>query len=290
MKHSLASQRHTVTIDGITTKYWQYHGDKMPTLLMIHGYRGTHRGFEQIIDELPEYNCIVPDLPGFGESAELPAGEHTIEGYARHIAALIEELKLAPVMIVGHSMGSIVVAELAKLRPDLLELIVLINPIAAHPLKGASGVVVQPSILLHWLGGKVLPARLGRKLLDSKAVLLVGSVLMAKTRDRTLRREIHSEHLTYMTSYASPAMLYESYLASLSGTVTDRAPHITIPTLLIAGDKDDLAPPATQQRLLTQLKNAELVILDKVGHLVHYETPGEAAEAIDHFIATRRRK
>ena len=290
MKDTLVSEHHTLPINGTPTHYWQYHDHTAPTLLMVHGYRGTHRGMEQIIDNLPGYHCIVPDLPGFGESGSLPAGEHTIEGYARHLAAFIETLRLAPVMIVGHSMGSIIVAELAKQRPDLLELVVLINPIAAHPLQGASGIVVQPSILLHWLGGKVLPAVAGRKLLDSNAVLLIGSVLMAKTRDRALRRQIHTEHLTHMKSYASPATLYEAYLASLSGTVTDRAPHITTPTLLIAGDKDDLAPPAAQTRLLEQLKNAKLVILDKVGHLVHYETPGEAAAAIDQFIATRLRK
>jgi pimeloyl-ACP methyl ester carboxylesterase len=93
-----------------------------------------------------------------------------------------------------------------------------------------------------------------------------------------------------MTEYASPAMLYEAYLGSLSGTVTDRAPHITVPTLLIAGDKDDLAPPVTQKRLVQQLPGAELVVIDNVGHLIHYETPSEAAEAIDSFIATRLRK
>jgi pimeloyl-ACP methyl ester carboxylesterase len=150
--------------------------------------------------------------------------------------------------------------------------------------------IVSPSILYHWLGGKALPTAMGRKLLDSKTFLLFGSVLMAKTRNKQLRSLIHANHLTHMTEYDNPAMLYEAYLGSLSGTVTDRAPHISVPTLLIAGSHDDLAPPAAQRRLLQQLPSAELVVIDNVGHLIHYETPLEAAEAIDQFIAKRLRK
>ena len=287
---SLHPRHHTVRNLGSTLHYWEYNGDKRPTIVVIHGYRGTHHGLERVIAHMPKYRFIVPDLPGFGDSAPLAAGAHDIEGYATAMAHFIRQLSLEGSILVGHSMGSIVAAELAKSHPDLIELLVLINPIAAHPLKGTSGLVVTPSIFYHWLGGKALPAGLGRKLLDSKTFLLFGSVLMAKTRDKNLRRLVHANHLRHMTAYASPRMLYEAYLGSLSGTVTDRAPHITVPTLLVAGDKDDLAPPATQKRLVQQLPGAELVVIDDVGHLIHYETPLEAAEAIDRFIATRLRK
>lgn len=287
---NLSAAHHTVSYQGGTVHYWEYNPSKQPTIVVVHGYRGTHHGLERVIAYLPQYRFIVPDLPGFGQSEPLQSGAHNIEGYATAIAALVKNLSLEGSIVIGHSMGSIVAAELAKTHPELMKALVLINPIAAHPLKGASGLIVSPSILYHWLGGKVLPPRLGRKLLDSKTFLLFGSVLMAKTRDKTLRGTIHTNHLTHMIEYDNPAMLYEAYLGSLSGTVTDRAPHIKIPTLLIAGDKDDLAPPATQKRLVQQLGCAELVIIDRVGHLIHYETPREAAEAIDQFIVTLLRK
>lgn len=287
---ALTPIHHTTDCSGSTVHYWEYNSDKRPTIVVIHGYRGTHHGLERVIAHLPQYRFIVPDLPGFGVSEPLTTGQHTIEGYAEAMAAFIEVLSLQGSIVLGHSMGSIVAAELAKTHPEIMESLILVNPIAAHPLKGASGLIVSPSILYHWLGGKALPANLGRKLLDSRAFLLFGSVLMAKTRDKTLRGIIHANHLTHMAEYDNPAMLYEAYLGSLSGTVTDRAPHINVPTLLIAGDRDDLAPPATQKRLVQQLPSAELVIIDHVGHLIHYETPSEAARAIDQFIATRLRK
>lgn len=287
---ALTPRHHTIELLGGTLHYWEYNSDKQPTIVVIHGYRGTHHGLERVIAHMPNHRFIVPDLPGFGESEPLNPGEHTIEGYASAMAAFITQQSLEGSIVLGHSMGSIVAAELAKTHPDIMRSLILINPIASHPLKGASGLIVSPSILYHWLGGKALPTRLGRKLLDSKAFLLFGSVLMAKTRDKQLRRLIHHNHLTHMTEYSNPAMLYEAYLGSLSGTVTDRAPHIKVPTLLVAGDNDDLAPPATQKRLLSQLPSAELVIIDQVGHLIHYETPLEAADAITQFIAIRLRK
>lgn len=287
---SLSPQHHVTELLGSTLHYWEYNGDKQPTIVVIHGYRGTHHGLERVIAHMPEYRFIVPDLPGFGKSQPLGASEHTIEGYANAMAAFIQQQSLEGNIVLGHSMGSIVAAELAKTHPGIMNSLILVNPIASHPLKGASGLIVSPSILYHWLGGKALPMKIGRKLLDSKAFLLFGSVLMAKTRDKKLREIIHANHLTHMAEYSNPAMLYEAYLGSLSGTVTDRAPHITVPTLLIAGGRDDLAPPAAQKRLVEQLTSAELVIIDHVGHLIHYETPLEAAEAIEQFIATRLRK
>ena len=286
---TLTPQHHTTKLLGNAFHYWEYNSDKQPTIVVIHGYRGTHHGLERVIAHMPEYRFIVPDLPGFGKSAPL-AGEHTIESYAEAMAAFIKQQSLGGSIVLGHSMGSIVAAELAKTHPDIMDLLILVNPIASHPLKGASGLIVSPSILYHWLGGKALPSALGRKLLDSKTFLLFGSILMAKTHDKQLRRLIHNNHLAHMTEYDNPTMLYEAYLGSLSGTVTDRAPHIKVPTLLVAGDNDDLAPPTTQRRLVSQLPSAELIVIDRVGHLIHYETPLEAAEAIDQFIVKRLRK
>lgn len=280
---ALAPTHHTSS--GL--EYWEYNPGGAPTLVVIHGYRGTHHGLERIIAHMPEARFIVPDLPGFGQSQPLKDKAHTIENYSDTIAEFMTAKRLVGSVVIGHSMGSIVAAELARTHPDFMSSLILINPIASHPLKGASGLIVRPSIFYHWLGGKALPRRVGRQLLDNKTFLLFGSILMAKTRDPALRKIIHANHLTHMREYSSPATLYEAYLGSLSGTVTDRAPHITVPTLLIAGERDDLAPPATQQKLLDALPDAQLVVIDNVGHLIHYEKPAEAAGAIAEFLSPK---
>ena len=59
-----------------------------------------------------------------------------------------------------------------------------------------------------------------------------------------------------------------------------------MPTLLVVGELDNIAPLEGQRHLAELLPDSELVILDGVGHLVHYEKPAEAAAAIRRFLAT----
>ena len=59
-------------ITNSSTAYWVYGNEQAPkTIILIHGYRGTHHGLELIAKELNNYKVIVPDLPGFGQSGEL---------------------------------------------------------------------------------------------------------------------------------------------------------------------------------------------------------------------------
>lgn len=285
----LNPNKHSLTSHGSQVNYWEYNSDKQPTIFVIHGYRGTHHGLERIIAHLPQYRFIVPDLPGFGSSTPMTHQPHTIHGYSEAAAEIMRLLKLEGSIVIGHSLGSIIAAELAKNRPELISNLILINPISSHPLKGVSGILLRPAILYHWLGGKVLPEKVGRKLLDSRLFLLFGSVVMAKTKDKQLRHIVHTNHLTHMPEYDNSRTLYDAYLASLSGTVTDRAHGITMPTLLIAGARDALAPLSSQQTLAGKLSSAQLVAIDNVGHLVHYEKAAEAANAIDQFISTQPR-
>jgi pimeloyl-ACP methyl ester carboxylesterase len=114
---------------------------------------------------------------------------------------------------------------------------------------------------------------------------LIGSVSMTKTRDKSLRRRIHRSHMTYMSHYHDRATLLEAYYGSINNTVTMNAARITIPTLLIAGKADAIAPIAGQRKLVALFAHGKLVELDNVGHIIHYEQPAAAAQAIIDFLS-----
>src|SRR5579859_6659282 len=63
-----------------------------PTVLAVHGFRGTHHGLLRIVDHLPHVRVIMPDLPGFGESAPLADAAHDIGGYTAWLGALADAL------------------------------------------------------------------------------------------------------------------------------------------------------------------------------------------------------
>jgi pimeloyl-ACP methyl ester carboxylesterase len=68
--------------------------------------------------------------------------------------------------------------------------------------------------------------------------------------------------------------------------VTRYAGALTMPVLVIAGADDEIAPAPGQHRFAGSLPDAELVMLDGVGHLVHYEQPAAAADAIRRFLGS----
>jgi pimeloyl-ACP methyl ester carboxylesterase len=108
---------------------------------------------------------------------------------------------------------------------------------------------------------------------------------MVQTRDRELRRWIHAEHDRRFNGFADRRVLLEAFGASIGATVADVAAQVAVPTLLVAGERDDIAPVAAQRELATRFPNAELVVLPGTGHLTHYEAPAAVAAAITEFTA-----
>lgn len=275
-------QRHEVAVRGGTTAYWEYSPDADgPTIIVVHGFRGEHHGLEPVVAHLPQARIIMPDLPGFGETAPLPGRTHDIAEYAAWLgefAALV-----APgAIILGHSFGSIV-ASAAVAGGLTTPRLILVNPIGAPALAGPKGLMTRLAILYYALGAR-LPARLGTALLRNRLIVRVMSVTMTKTRDPRLRRFVHDQHDTYFSRFADRDVLRDAFVASVSHDVREYAPDIDVPTLLIAAQRDDITPIEAERHLVTLFPRAELVEIAEVGHLIHYETPAEAAGAIRRFL------
>ncbi|MFB2556111.1 alpha/beta fold hydrolase [Herbiconiux liangxiaofengii] len=286
----------TLPLAGGETRFWEYGATAVdadqrqdaPTLvIVVHGYRGDHHGLEPVIAQLghPGYRIVAPDLPGFGVSTPMAAA-HDLDGYEAWLrgfaAAVRSESPTARVVIIGHSFGSILVA--AALAGGLeVDDAILINPIAAPALKGPRGVMTRVAIGYYRLGAAV-PERLGYAILSSPVMVRVISVTMAKTKNRALRRWIHDQHDRYFSAFANRTVVLEAFRASVSHDIGEYAARITAPTLLIAADQDDITPVAAQHRLAEAMPDARLVVLNDVGHLIHYERPVEAAEAITAFL------
>jgi pimeloyl-ACP methyl ester carboxylesterase len=138
-------------------------------------------------------------------------------------------------------------------------------------------------VFYYWLGA-VLPERLGQAVLRSKVIVRVMSETMAKTRDPELRAFIHDQHDQYFSRFATRDSLLQSFRASVSHDVYEYAAGFTMPTLLIAAEKDDISSVAAQRRLHTAIPSSVLVVIPEVGHLIHYETTVQAADQILAFL------
>ncbi|MFQ4149004.1 alpha/beta hydrolase [Arthrobacter sp. LAPM80] len=279
---------HRLDVNGTPVHFWEYApadgGTATRTIVMVHGFRGDHHGLERVVELLPDDRIIMADLPGFGTSPALAPGMHGITGYAEFLAGFLDALSLGPqTVLLGHSFGSLVVSHFVAANPGRVYPLILVNPIASPALDGTKGIMTKLAVFYYWAAAK-LPESLGFALLRSKLIVHVMSVTMAKTRDKALLAFIHGQHHAYFSGFANRDMLLEAFRASVSGTVREVAGKLTLPTLLIAGDRDEIAPLPHQHTLLDLLPDGELVVIENVGHLIHYETPGPAAAAITDFL------
>lgn len=277
-------EKDEVTVLGSTTRFWSYGPVDAPfTIVIAHGYRGEHHGIEPIIAQLPGIRFISPDLPGFGESTPLTEVPHSVAGYAAWLTAFVDALGLTGrAIILGHSFGTIVAAH-ALVDGLATPAVIMVNPIATSGLRGPRQFATKVTVAYYELASK-LPAKLGHRLLNSWFVVQFMSSSMTKSRERSLRRWIHNEHHTYFSRYANRDVVVEGFRASISTDVSAFAARITVPTLLVAAARDDITPVAAQFELERMIPNATLRVLADVGHLIHYEVPALAAEAITSFL------
>jgi len=252
-----------------------------PTLIMIHGYRGTHHGLSLVADQLSEFDVRVPDLPGFGEGAVLK--QYDLDSYVAWLREYIRASGVEKPFLLGHSFGSIICAAYAAKYPDTIHKLILVNPIGAPALEGPKAILTQLTIFYYWIGRK-LPAAAAQKWLASKTVVQIMSSTMTKSRDPALRRYIHDQHHQHFSTFHSAQSVSEGFKTSVSHSVRDYAASIALPTLLIVGEKDDITSLAKQQELADLFPHAYLLVIKNVGHLTHYETPDQVARFVKEFV------
>ena len=254
------------------TATWHYPGPG-PTIILVHGFRGDHHGLSAIAGALTDFKVVIPDLPGYGRSAVFD-GEHSLENYGRWLVEFAETFD-NPV-IVGHSFGSLVVAKAHSLGLRS-KATILLNPITTTASKKLAGQLAS----LYYAIGRV--GRFGSYLLRSALFVRGMSVALATTRDFKLRAFIHNQHLTYFSNYLEDRVAHEGFRAANSSNVLDYADSLPEQLLVIAGERDVIAPLHGQVRL-QQKTGAQLEML-RVGHLTHYETPNEVAQLIREFLS-----
>jgi pimeloyl-ACP methyl ester carboxylesterase len=283
---TLPIEKHEVEVLGSTTRYWVYgNPDAETTVVISHGYRGEHHGLEPVIAQLPGVRFIGPDLPGFGESTPMTDAPHSIDGYASWLIAFVDALGLTGrAVVLGHSFGTITsTAALAKGLPT--PALILINPISVSGLNGPRPGATRATVWYYRVAGW-LPERLGMRLLKSWLIVQFMSISLVKSRDKALRRWIHREHHTYFSNFSDRDTVVEAFDASISHHVGDFAAAVTVPTLMVAAELDDITPVAAHIPVKEAIGDARLVVLSDVGHLIHYEKPAEAARAIEEFLAS----
>jgi pimeloyl-ACP methyl ester carboxylesterase len=224
-------------------------GDGPPQVLALHGWGRDRRDFDQVLAGL---DAVAIDLPGFGASPE-PAVAVGAAGYARLVAPVLDAFG-ERAALVGHSFGGRVAVHLAVLRPEKVGALIL----AGVPLLRRAGASrVKPP----------MPYRLIRALARWG---LVSDDRMEQARQAYGSADYRAAHGAMREVLVT--VVNESYEAELA--------QIDQPVHLIWGADDADVPVEVARRAMKYVANAQLTVLDGVGHHVCLEAPEAIRAAI----------
>lgn len=200
------------------------------TFLLVHGIGMGISYFAQLSSELESYGRVVAiDLPGFGDAAE-PEAAMTMAQMGALLIEFVEVEDLGRPVLVGHSMGTQVVAEAAAQRPDLFPELVLVAPTVNR---------LERSIRRQsW---RMMQDLFG----ESPSVISVGAQNYAKTGPRWFVKKLR----TMMTH-----------------TVEDTLPQIQAHTLVIRGSRDRICPRSWVEEVTELIPDATMVEVAGRGH------------------------
>ena len=241
----------TLTIDGQRLHIRQRLTDTAATpYVLLHGLAVSHRYLMPTARRLGPGSVYVPDLAGFGLSSK-PAAVLNVAEHADLVAALLDTLGTAPVALLGNSFGCQIAVELALRRPDLVAALILVGP------------TTDPAAATAW-------GQAGRLLRDlPHEDWRQTPILAADIRDAGPRR----------------------ILTTLRYAVTDdldaKLPAVRVPTLLIRGSRDRIAPQPWLDRVARRVPHASTLTIDGAAHNVVTTAGIETAAAVNSFIAPR---
>jgi len=269
---------------GDEVAYWTHYDDKKPTLVLVHGFTGSHLGFQYLVPLLTDFRLIIPDLPGFGVSP-LPHEQLTLAGLGELLIDFVEALQLdTPPHLLGHSMGSLVVAEAIRQQPTIAAKKLILSSPVPSPVGMAEvrrvGVLASK---LYYAASHRLPV-VGKKLATSTKLTRFSTKMIMTTSDKELQQAIHGHHsnnLHFISSIGWYRQLYRQI--NRTGMSRYKAALRPFDVLIVNGAKDNVTPLAQQKKVAKSIE-ATLVVIPGVGHLAHYEKPAPLAKAITDFL------
>ncbi|WP_282086740.1 alpha/beta fold hydrolase [Streptomyces tendae] len=239
-----------------------------PPVLLIHGSGASGASWDLVVPVLAEHRHVVRiDLPGSGTSPPVPSYDVPLQ--AGRVAALLDNLGLRSVTVVGHSSGGYVATALAERRPDLVGAIALVS---TGPSLDA--LLPQPMILRLLLAPPLGPL-LWRRRTDAMLRKAIGT-----TAARPV--DVPADMLddlrgTSYRSFRTVARGNTAYLAERS--VPERLAALTVPVLVLFGAADPRWEPSSAHRY-EAVPDARLELLPGVGHLPPLEAPGTTGELL----------
>ena len=250
----------TIQSPRVPVRYFE--GGSGKPLVFLHGAGGILPS-DKFLDKLAQkYHVYAPLLPGYGDSQECATLRDMLD-FTLHTMDVVEALGLKDPILAGHSMGGMIAAEMAAIAHNDFSRLALIASaglwLEDHPVPDLFATLPfeLPPILFHdiEMGTKLLTSGLSLSDPDFLKVFLVINARQMGTAGKLL--------------FPIP-----------DRGLSERLYRIKAKTLVVWGASDKLFPPAYGEAFKKGIKNAQLTLIPKAGHMITLEQPDELVSAI----------
>ena len=244
----------------------------LPPLVFLHGIGGAARGWRVQLEAFSDrYRTIAWDMPGYGGSPLLASV--SIAALADALQDFLGQIGAKKPILVGHSIGGMIVQQLLVQSPDIPAAVVLAQ---TSPAFGKPDGDWQK----EFIGARLGPLDRGETMVSLAPALV--SELVGDDPD------IRGMELARDCMAAVPEATYRATMLALLGFDQRGAlKNIAVPTLVLSGSRDKNAPAPMMAKMASYIPSATYVELEGVGHLVNLERPATFDAALDSFLKAR---
>lgn len=252
-------------------------GGRPPVCLLIHGTGAATHSWREVMPLLAQdWRVIAFDLPGHGFTRTSYARPVTLPAMAAALGTLLDAMEVTPDVIVGHSAGVAIAAQLMLDRNLVVPLVGFTPALLPFPGMAARLFPTLARMLFTNPFVSIIFARLAARPGESRRFLerSTGSRIDAEGVGLYQRLFSHSGHCD-----GAIRMMANWQLEPLR----DALPRLHAPTLLLAGARDSAIPVSAVAGAAALIPGCQLRELPALGHLAHEEDPALAASIIAKF-------
>ncbi len=255
---------------------------KKPSIIFLHGFSDRKENFYFAAKSLcKNYNIIIPDMPGFGNSTCEDNLIYSLDNYESWLGEFIEKNGFTNFHLVGNSLGGAVSARLAIKYPDRIKSLSLANPAGFY-------IPEEHSIYDEALNGVNLfqiatPTEYDdfRERIFHKKPKLPNFVKEFMIENATNNQDWYGKIFSELANLSS---VREGIKTVEELSLNSICRRIKVPTMIFWGKYDTLFPYKTGEFLSREINESELYIFEDVGHCPHLENPKEFSEKLGDFI------
>ena len=245
--------------------YIEDEGSGFP-LVLVHGFLGSSEMWEPQINFFKNYfRVIAPDLPGFGKSKEVKS-HNSIQSIANLLLNFLEEKKIDKFYLLGHSMGGMIVQEMAKKSENKISKLICYSTGPRGEMPGRFETVDQSRDNLKKNGLEIMARNI------AKTWFVKGE--NAKYFDICINAG----------KQASIETVDNALIAFKNWNGVDTLKNIKNKTLIVWGDKDKSYNLEQIKTLEKNIPNSSLIVFNNCAHNIHLEEPEKFNNTIKNFL------